>query len=202
MDRIRRTWLLVVLTAASLALVTTACDHKGEPMILEWDLSGQPPVERFGWTPPSNFGATVREPIERVHLTFDDRVFEASHDIHDVTLTNDGEWLVRLQVDHQPMTVEDAAELMRSVGMGVPDSQIDDWVKSTEGTNGQKTPKFTGDADQTGFGKAAAWIVTRYSFTDGRPVIVSVGFGWTRSLCEAGLSDFGRFQPEQGGGCV
>ena len=201
MNRVRSTRLKVASVAAVLTALTVACSDQGQPMVLQWDLTGQPTAERIGWTPSSDYGATVLRPIESVHFTFEDRIFEASRDIHDVSPINDGEWLSELHVDHQPMTVKDAAELMRSLGMRVTDAQIDSWVRRTEGTQGQETAKFRADIDQTGFGSAAAWVLTRYSFSDGRPVIVSVGFGWVRSLCEAALNDFGKARAEDGGWC-
>lgn len=156
-------------------------------MILEWDLSGLPLAgEQTGWEPDpfaTSIDSHLFEPIERVHFTFNEQSFEVTEHVHDVTITTEDKWILHLQVDYKPMTVEDAAQALRQIDLPVPEYVVDEWVESTEGAEGQQVPKLrTGDVDQTGYGNAAVGVRTRYSFNDKRPVIISVVVSWADAI--------------------
>lgn len=158
-----------------------------EPVILDWNLSNLPfALLATGWLPANEISDwTVIGNVGEVSFKLDDADFYAKGDIHDVTVTSWGRYIEIVQVDHVPMTVEEAAETLRELDLPVPDDVIVEWVASAEGTSGQATPKFPEiELDQRGYTHVAVGVTTRYSFDEERPVVVSAVFVWSQRIWE------------------
>jgi hypothetical protein len=179
------------------ALLLSACGGRaggqGNPVTIDWDLSGSHTVDDVDWPRP-DLSAVQLTPVESVRIRFPgSKIFQAGEEVHDVTVgrelvSEDGmsDQVANIQVDFHPLATDEAYLLATRLAREwrLPRDPLDDWHQArVDGReSGQEDlTSTTHTVDPKQFLEPQGpqpFLQIRYSFNDQRPSIVSLQFSW------------------------
>lgn len=183
--------------ALLLALVLAGCgDGTGEPVKIDWDLSRSHTVGDVEFVEPE-LTANEIKPIESVRIRLPEgKVFTADGEVvHDVSLDREGEQLVNLQIDSEPLETDQAYELALGWAreFDLPPEPIEKWHEKRVEAREAGAEDVTSTTLTTpkpgvtiGPGGPEPYLQIRYSFNDEIPSIASLQFFWKPDRSIAG----------------
>lgn len=169
-------WLLAVVI-----LFLSGCGPD-VPEHVEWDLSESHVPSDVDWEPRSDKDGTVMEGIESVRIELPGgHVFEASSDVHDVTLGNDGDLLTLVAVEFQPESVDEAYKRATEFAAewDLTTKYLDGWYRRASRPNAP-LPDITGaQRDESLAGPKGPFVMVQIRpYTSEAPALVSFQIEW------------------------